>query len=674
MGSLTKTTRAILALFGSKKDLRQIPPNAAAGSTPTPPANQFGGFQEHVPERVFVSTAGTQGFLQSSNRFYTFFGLQPQNVNSIEHLLEILGNPANTTKYLRILLVSHAHPRGMIIPFFTGGVNGTNKEVFREFAKSDLDGLKLLNPFNPPIFNWGSVFSSIMANIRTFMAQPTHPQFADALKPFGLQTSGTPSGKLREFFEECFDFVFIATPGRIKNNAGGNITSEQRNIFIQFIGEIINQIGKKIINTTIGTQQITAAHISTLQSALTQLSINDLNVGTHNYPLSDYGPGNMNYYPTLENAARAVRGDFRKNLDHARQRFFPDTAIDIRGCRAGEDSEYLTSLREFFDRPASPRLRVSAPSWFQSYPPLGWEQPRNRADIAGYLSKRIFAKTLTPDDQRKAVQAWAKLIKVDPLHTNFWSTLFDGAATAFCGLDWRSTVPALFIPTPGVRALATLDFATLVRQLSDYFNVPAASMPTTAQLTAIQPLLASLPTLLVEVSATTMPTRLLELYNGLKQINANLGQSFVPADAPQPLKMEHIQEYQRALVKFLETNNLAPIKTFLTEAKQALENRDGLYHYMLFAGLPVFFFDRFNFINHNGLMVLQAHGKAALQSWYKCMWAESLPNIPANASTGAAIDQENARRAPMLQDDHQLTELAICPASEYGDHIRLSQG
>jgi hypothetical protein len=93
---------------------------------------------------------------------------------------------------------------------------------------------------------------------------------------------------------------------------------------------------------------------------------------------------------------------------------------------------------------------------------------------------------------------------------------------------------------------------------------------------------------------------------------------------------------------------------------------------MLFAGLPVFFFNR-SAMNHNGLMVLQAYENAALQSWYKCIWAEPLPSGPANASTGAAINQANARRVPTLQDEHVLTELAMCPSEKYGEHLEFSQ-
>lgn len=673
---MCKTTKGTQSAAGSA--VLGIQPNAGGGvvNPPVIPPNQFDGFQEQVPDRVFVSTAGTAGFLTSANGFYSYFGLQPESVNSIEHLLQLLGDPANTTVYRRLLLVSHAHPRGVIIPFFTGGVNGTNKEVFREFAKSDLDGLKYLSPFDPPIFNWTSVFSTIMTNLRTFILAPANTAFAGALTPFGLQTSGSPSGDLRSFFENCFDIVFVGTAGRVKNRSAASITAPQRAICVRFIGAIVTQIGKKIRNTTIGGTVITDAHLTKLRDAITHLSIGDLNVGTFNYSLSDFAPDNMNYYPTLDNAARAVNANFRDTLTRTRQRLSPSSSIDIRGCRAGDDSDYLVALREFFDRPDEPRLHASAPRWYQSYSQLGWEPAvANRAAITSFLTRRIFNNAVPAAEQRTAVLDWAALIKVEPLHNNFWSEVLGGNTVAFCNLAWRSQVPPLFIPTPGIAALNGLAVPDVINSLANFFNVPAASVPNASQLTAMGPTIAAIPSysphLLAAIAVDANAATLTTLFNELKQINTTLGQSLVPTTAPASLTRGVIIGYQQALINFIDTDRLPRIKTFMTAAKDSLQTGDGLYYYMLFAGLPVFFFNRTQ-MTHNGLLVLQAHENAALQSWYKCIWAGPLPTGAANASTGARINQANARRVPTLQDEHTLTELAMCPSDKYRDHLEFS--
>lgn len=569
-------------------------PKQGTGSTQQP--NAFGGFQEKVPDAVFLSTSGTPEFLASAKKFYSYFGFQPKDIKSIEDLVVLLAQPSNTTTYNRLLIVSHAHPRGMIIPFFTKGVVGTNKEVFREFAKSDLLGLKILDPFDPPVFNWDSVFTSIMTNIRSNAAH------ASVLAPFGLQTQGIPSGTLKQFFERCFNVVFVSTPGHVKNKSGGIIDSAQRNIFSKFVGEIANQTGKLIVNTTINGNNINASQISALRAMLTGLSLADLNAASV-YTMTDYVPDNVNYFPTLENAVRAVQSGFHDKIVQMRKRFTTTSAIDIRGCRAAEDADYLTAIREFFDRPDNPRVSASGPIWFQSYPPLAFQLPETRQHISTFLSGKVFSGTVEHDEQMKGAKAWASLIKVDPLQTNFWSNLFGGTPANFTALTWRSTIPALFIPTPGLKALAPLDLAGVVTAIADMFNVPAGSVPNASQIAA---------------------------------------------------------------------KDAAAFQIFMTAAKKSLEEQDGIYYYMLFAGLPVFFFNKNIFTNHQGLMVLKKFEKDAMQSWYKCMWSGALPSNASNQSTNATLSPEISRIAPMLQDEHAATEFAVCPADAYGQRIQSS--
>ncbi len=593
MCSTTPKTKAASPAVKTPAKIQKPAPGSGGG---VPPANAFGGFQEQVPDAVFLSTSGTPQFLDSAKKFYSFFGLQPKDIKSIEDLVILLADPSNTTTYKRLLMVSHAHPRGMIIPFFTKGSIGTNKEVFRGFAVSDLEGLKVLNPFNPPVFDWDSVIAAVMANIRSNAAH------ADALAPFGLKTSGLPPSQLKPFFYECLNFVFVNTPGHVKDSNNNLINATQRKSFAGFVKEIGNQRKKLLTNTSINGNVVTAPQLQALQDMLTGLPLSDLNAGSV-YTMTDFGPDNMNYFPTLDNAVRAVQADFHAKVVQMRKRFIPTSAIDIRGCRAGDDSDYLVAIREFFHKPDDPKLSVSAPRWFQSYPPLAWQLPANRHDIATFLSGKIFSGTVAHDEQMTAAKAWAVLIKVDSLHTTFWSNLFGGTPANFTTLTWRSAIPPLFIPAPGLAALPPLDLAGVVTNVADMFNVPAGKVPNASQIAA---------------------------------------------------------------------KDATAFQNFMNAAKDSLENGDGIYYYMLFAGLPVFFFNKNKFTNHEGLMILKTFEKDAMQSWYKCMWAGALPSNAGNQSKNATLSPEISRRAPMLQDDHAATQWTICPAAEYGDHIQTS--
>ena len=298
MSSTTPKTKAASPSVSTPAKIQK-----QGGGGGTPPANAFGGFQEQVPDAVFMSTAGTPEFLKSAKNFYTYFGLQPKDVKSIEDLVLLLADPSNTTTYKRLLIVSHAHPRGMIIPFFTKGSIGTNKEVFRGFAKSDLDGLKVLDPFNPRVFDWDSVIATIMSNIRSNAAH------ANVLAPFGLKTSGIPPVELKPFFDECLNFVFVNTPGHVKDSNNNPITTTQRKSFAGFVKEIGNQRKKRLVNTTINGNVVTAPQLDALQTMLIGLPLSDLNAATV-YTMTDFGSDNMNFFPTLDNAVRAVKNGF----------------------------------------------------------------------------------------------------------------------------------------------------------------------------------------------------------------------------------------------------------------------------------------------------------------------------------------------------------------------------
>src|SRR4051812_2079362 len=105
MCSTTPKTKAASPAVNLPAKIQKPVPGSGGG----PPApNAFGGFQEHVPTAVFLSMAGTQAFLTSAKKFYTYFGMQPTDIASIEALVIILANPANTTSYKRLLIVSHA--------------------------------------------------------------------------------------------------------------------------------------------------------------------------------------------------------------------------------------------------------------------------------------------------------------------------------------------------------------------------------------------------------------------------------------------------------------------------------------------------------------------------------------------------------------------------------------
>ena len=446
-------------------------PGGGPGGPPPEPANAFRGKSERVPEVAFIRERAGDGFLTSAKTYYELFGIDVAPVDSIEQVVLEIAN-YTAPPYNRLLLVSHAHPRGMLIPFFTNGVKGTNKEIFREFAKSDLDGLKLLSPFEPSIrhlFNWNSIVSQLMGKLREVNAA--------ALQPFGLQSSGNPTGDLLEFMKFAFDIVYLRNPGRVRRNTSqaGGLTAGQRTILENFVGEIMNQMRPGLVSSL----SVTTGQVNALRSAITGLTYNDLPGVTDAHPDHGRTDKNRNDFPTLQAVVNAINNGFRTKLNAARTKLNASTLIDIRGCRAGDDADYIEAIREFFGTGAVKPM-VTAPRHFQSYPKIAFQPPATRAHIASWLSGSNWGHSSSQMKQK--FTDWAELIRVRPLHYDFWLALFRGQATRFDALAWRSEIPALFIPTPGLAQLTGLDLAGVIGKLKDYFNVPNAQVPSAAAL------------------------------------------------------------------------------------------------------------------------------------------------------------------------------------------------
>src|SRR5215208_2167871 len=111
---MCRTTRRTQA--ASHKPVSGIQPNQS-GKSAAPAPNAFQGFRERVPQLVYIADFQSDGFLGSAVEYYQFFGLEVKKVKSIHEMVIDLGKRQGV--FARLALVSHAHPRGMLLPMFT---------------------------------------------------------------------------------------------------------------------------------------------------------------------------------------------------------------------------------------------------------------------------------------------------------------------------------------------------------------------------------------------------------------------------------------------------------------------------------------------------------------------------------------------------------------------------
>jgi hypothetical protein len=253
----------------------------------------------------------------------------------------------------------------------------------------------------------------------------------------------------------------------------------------------------------------------------------------------------------------------------------------------------------------------------------------------------------------------------------------------FCLPSWKKAIPALPVATPGIDAFKPMPFTTTMNTVADFFNVSTGARPAAPQLTTIDGFLSSKlngwgPTLLAKIDNTTDATTLTNLYTALKPINLDLGKSIVPASPPSPLKAADVTGWQTQLISFIDTSQLAVIKTFMSAVKLRIDdtNDPGMYYYALRAGIPVFIFadqelvnaHRVNIINHR-LVVLDAFADQAYRQWPPLSWEESLP--VGNTIGGLHAADLDARRFAMMVElpDGGNVSVAACPNQTYFNRI-----
>jgi hypothetical protein len=661
MGTTRRQTQA-----AAQKRVADIQPNQASGRpAPAPAANAFLGKPERVPQLVYVADFPNDGFLGEASKYYEFFGIPVEPVKSVHEILLDLAKRQGV--FQRLAIVSHAHPRGMLLPMFSGATKGTNKEFFRELAKSDYDGLILMSPFEERtahMFPWKTRIGPIMSAARK--------KNAAVLKPLGLDKDGTPpDGDLSEFFFHCMDAVLLKVPGSVTLKKK-QLLSDQKKTLHTFIDEILNQLTMRLEPKPINGRKVTADEWKALRASLTAINFGDLNM-TADFDLN-LEPDSMNLFPSLTAFVKAVRGGLRTQIGAARARFDATSRIDIRGCRVGNDAEYVEAIGEFLGRPNA-RPTVTGPQRFQQYAALFFDTLNSRDNIRVWLSKT--QRQHSPQRLREILTSWAEMIRVRPLHTDFWTGVLGGSAVRLLALTEKE-IPKLFLAAPGLTQFTDPDMKKVVGALANFFNAPKADVPAAAAITKLSAAAPDIRTasaaLLAAVPNTAAADRLQQLYETLKAVSKKEGQTIVPDTAPTPLRVADIRDYQKRLLDHFDAGPLAPLKKLMTAAATSLADADGLFYYMFMAGLPVFVFGRPEPAK-NSIVVFTPHATAVQQSWYQCLWTGSLPDKGDYKTT--AVSKPLAHTMPTLVEEDRASLASVCPLPRYGLCMRtrpLPQG
>jgi hypothetical protein len=421
---------------------------------------------------------------------------------------------------------------------------------------------------------------SAITGLSFFLVQSTTPNFSSmvpaiitallssnpgVLSPFGLtDSSPVPTGNVELFFLICSDILFaslvFANPANGSITIGGNnLTSSQRSD----LNASLNIIADAIQGRIAGTTTITALQLSNLRTAIKKLTMDEL--GSNN--LGGRGYGNFGSFTLtgfdafriLGEANAAIGRGFRQHLDSVKLRFDQNSWIDIRGCRIGQDRDYLRALQQFFGRlDALPS--VSGPTWYQSFPSAGSIPRTTEAEIDDLWNHGFTGAAATHTTQ--VIQDTFNKVSIlagTNVHIDFWEQVTAGDNFEFMSLLWKGDLPQLPIETPRLNGFLPLDFSDTITRIATIFD-ETASLPSNTTFTRIETVHGSIVALQSERitirvllgQASPVTQELEQSFQRLSQISQELGLTTVPATQPGALQVGQLQTYAEQLKKYFE--------------------------------------------------------------------------------------------------------------------------
>ncbi|MDD4756130.1 MAG: hypothetical protein PHG29_08620, partial [Prolixibacteraceae bacterium] len=560
-----------------------------------------------------------------------------------------------------------------------------------------------------PIPVFGSMVNLILGGLRDESAN------TPLLTKFCLQSNGPPSGSdLEKFLNICSDLYFLeyAPDGNIKLD-GTNLTTgnvSQRNDLSSALNLVADRIRDRLSGTNIcsGAPTLTQADVNSLRSAILALNPDQTNITSFGSVTLSNPIGSSNLTSTNNNgipvpvqifnicntANNAVSNNFRSKLNQVKARFDENSWIDIRGCRIGQDTNYLEALRIFFGRPDH-LPSVSGPEWWQSFPSAGFIPLADEAavDTLWGSGDNTGHQGHTARDIQDVFDRVRSLSGVD-IHIDFWKDVSNFSNFRFVAQVWKGELQPLPMQAPRLSDFNSLNFTNTINRISEIFNL-AGSAPTGATLTRIQNNHTVIAALQSEVdniqqlSGQSSPSSsaLLASHNRLHAISTDLGQTTVPASAPAGLTAAQLSGWASALVTSVDTdiigggNNNTEIETFrqalhakvnIPESDDSTATGNGRsdFRYYFFIGLPLLVEP----LNNWFFYVLHAQRNEAIRSFMRAHWQDVLPT--GNQVAASNINHERARQLSILterDDTGTDTDDYVNPYPEFNQHIITRQ-
>ena len=696
-----------------------VTPLSASGASSTVPGTTtpaMVGIPEKLPSHTFVAHRDTEagfsgaslGFLRIAFLYHDSYALNPREVRSFEEMISIL--QGSTTPIDRLRIVSHfGGPAAagtldnvgtLFMPFFTGQTknnsntpdNHCKAEHFR-YGISDVDGLL------------GQFELTLLRNLKEDFLQgltmdisgdPTQREFHEAiflflqknqhasLTPFSLLTAGSsPSKEVRVIMKWAAALFFL-------NNGTVKVKATQPNVIAEA------PVDPVIKNAFVTTVKEKIAALVTTTGATTQANVDALVLAYSSATYVSVGATSFNNAITYTFSSFYLENHdiLRTQLAIVKTRL-NNSFVDVRGCRVGQDKNFLKSMRTFFGNAGS-EPTVSGPEWFQGFGTMGsYEASGSLAGTESIMDSAFNSgipdSTIKSSDVQREYAAWAGRIGINS-QLSFWINLFNGPVYDILTLNWRPLLPPIGMVSERLNALPAQTYSNVIATLKNIFHIDPTAAPLPADCVTFEnnsfPSVVLLEGVITALKPLTdaSPQPSLQAQRDKLDAIAILISVAIPA-AVSPLTIAHLQSCIDTIKSKLET--LSGLQPLVTTIKTRLTNSKAGYRYLFDIGLPLIVQSATK--ESDSLIMYYTDLMAnALKSYKKIQFEGPLPaatltKIDALSPSGAMVKDDKATADPnddtyndtgtglfysSLSIDRTDTQMAIIPSEEFHEHIK----
>lgn len=394
-GSVRRTVAAEQAsrlAWRSRAKRQRVARAAARGVRPRivarAPARRI--LRQAHPQATFISTHGRQVYLQNALAFHQAWGYP--NIQRVDSLETLVARLVAMRRIRRVRLVTHAVPRGIFTPLFSGGtgtpsvadlrsyagaVPRIRRPVMRNIPAVDVEFTATKERLARMHLTQANIVKDIYTRLRK------NPQYYNLLGLFQINAAPAQGTDLHDFFWWVADRTFI-THVRVRGRGFGQA---RRRAIIAELNRYI-EVFRRILRRAVPAASI-PTDVPRLEAAIADVL--SPRAGYRWAPIRARQARRIHRAVTHAEARSVagalLRGTFAQNLLRLKRFITGATHIEVRGCRIGQNQAYLQGLRNFFGRPRA-LPQISAPDWYQFFGPIKyWLIPNNRRALRHWWNR-----------------------------------------------------------------------------------------------------------------------------------------------------------------------------------------------------------------------------------------------------------------------------------------------